>query len=196
MMREPRRGRGAVRGPQTRPPRSDETSGKFLPALPPFLPSRPLCLRSHGLRVRLLSTRRGPVQSENLSSGTSGDRNRLREDGIYHDVNTLPALTDYHERPRRASATRRVTAGGRTGLFAESQSSVGNVGGRLFAAGRGSYDKAGYVGVGWPVYPVRSWRPFGSTPRHPMSTPPAAHQLGRADKHETVSREGSGITFL
>ena len=32
--------------------------------------------------------------------------------------------------------------------------------------------------------------------RHPMSTPPAAHQLGRADKHETASREGSGITFL
>ena len=106
MMGEPRRGRGAVRGPQTRPPRSDETSGEFLPALPPFLPSRPLFLRSHGLQVRLLSTRRGPVQSENLSSGTSGDRNRLREDGIYHDVNTLPALTDYHERPRRASRTR------------------------------------------------------------------------------------------
>ena len=54
-----------------------------------------------------------------------------------------------HERPRRASTTRRVTAGGRTGLFAESQSSVGNVGGRLFATGRGSYDKAGYVGMGF-----------------------------------------------
>ena len=47
---------------------------------------------------------------------------------------------------------------------------------------------------GWPYGP--SWRPFGLTPRHPMFTPPAAHQLGRADKHETVSREGSGITFL
>ena len=30
----------------------------------------------------------------------------------------------------------------------------------------------------------------------PCPTPPAAHQLGRADKHETVSREGTGITFL
>ena len=30
----------------------------------------------------------------------------------------------------------------------------------------------------------------------PCPTPPAAHQLGRADKHETVSREGSGRTFL
>ena len=60
-----------------------------------------------------------------------------------HDVTTLPALTDYHERPRRASTTRRVTAGGRTGMLAESQSPVETVGGRLFATGRGSYDKAG-----------------------------------------------------
>ena len=34
MMGEPQRGRGAVRGPHARPPRSDETLGKFLPALP------------------------------------------------------------------------------------------------------------------------------------------------------------------
>ena len=57
-------------------------------------------------------------------------------------------LTIHHDRPRRASATRRVTAGGRTGLLAESQSPVETVGGRLFATGRGSYDKAGYVGMG------------------------------------------------
>ena len=150
---------------------------------------------NHGLQVSLLSTRRGPVQSENLSSGTSGDRNRLREDGVYHDVNTLPALTDYHERPRRASATRRVTAGGRTGLFAESQSPVETVGGRLFSTGRGSYDKAGYVGMGWTVWSVMASL-WVDAPTPPCPTPPAAHQLGRADKHETVSREGSGITFL
>ena len=195
MMREPRRGRGAVRGPQTRPPRSDETSGIFLPALPPFLPSRPLCPRSHGLQVRLLSTRRGPVQSENLSSGTSGDRNRLREDGIYHDVNTLPALTDYHERPRRASATRRVTAGGRTGLFAESQSPVETVGGRLLRGRSGKLRQGGLRGHGVDRM-VRQGVPLGRRPDTSMPTPPAAHQLGRADKHETVSREGTGITFL
>ena len=58
-----------------------------------------------------------------------------------HDVTTLPALTIHHDRPRRASTTR--TAGGRTGLFAESHSPYETGGGRLFAAGRGSYDKAG-----------------------------------------------------
>ena len=47
---------------------------------------------------------------------------------------------------------------------------------------------------GWPYGP--SWGPLGLMPDTPCSTPPAAHQLGRADKHETVSREGSGITFL
>ena len=71
------------------------------------------------------------------------------------------------------------------------------MGGRLFAAGRGSYDKAGYVGMGLAGLSgqvMASLRVDAPTP--PCPTPPAAHQLGRADKHETVSREGSGITFL
>ena len=45
MMGEPRRGRGAVRGPHARPPWSDETSGEFLPALP----TSPLALSSSPL---------------------------------------------------------------------------------------------------------------------------------------------------
>ena len=43
-----------------------------------------------------------------------------------HDVTTLPALADYHERPRRTLTTRR--AGDRTGMFAESHSPVETVG--------------------------------------------------------------------
>ena len=86
-------------------------------------------------------------------------------------------------------------AGGQTGMLAESHSPVETVGGRLFATGRGSYDKAGYVGMGWRPYGP-SWGPLGLMPDTPCPTPPAAHQLGRADKHETVSREGNGITFL
>ena len=43
---------------------------------------------------------------------------------------------------------------------------------------------------------VRQGVPLGRRPDTSMPTPPAAHQLGRADKHETVSREGNGITFL
>ena len=46
-----------------------------------------------------------------------------------HDVTTLPALTIHHDRPRRALTTR--TAGGRTGLFAESHSPYETGGGRL-----------------------------------------------------------------
>ena len=41
-----------------------------------------------------------------------------------------------------------------------------------------------------------SWLPLGRCPDTSMPTPPAAHQLDRADKHETVTREGIGITFL
>ena len=44
----------------------------------------------HGLQVRLLSTRRGPVQSENLNGVTSGDRTRLREDG--HHTGPCPVM--------------------------------------------------------------------------------------------------------
>ena len=74
------------------------------------------------------------------------------------------------------------------------------MGGRLFVAGWGSYDKAGYVGyvgmglAGLSGQVMASLRVDAPTP--PCPTPPAAHQLGRADKHETASREGSGITFL
>jgi len=110
-----------------------------------------------------------------------------------HGATTLPALADYHERPRCTLTTRR--AGDRTGMLAESQSLVDTVGRWLVVASWGSYDKAGTWAWGGPYGP--SWRiTLGLTPRHPVFTPPAAHQLGRADKHETVTREGIGITFL
>ena len=63
-----------------------------------------------------------------------------------HGVTTLPALADYHERPRCTLTTRR--AGDRTGMLAESHSLGETAGRRLFVASRGSYDKAGYAGMG------------------------------------------------
>ena len=67
----------------------------------------------------------------------------------------------------------------------------------MFATGRGSYDKGGKVSMGLAGSSgqvMASLRVDAPTP--PRTTPPAAHQLGRADKHETVTREGIGITFL
>ena len=43
---------------------------------------------------------------------------------------------------------------------------------------------------------VRHGTPLGRVPTTHAPPPPAAHQLGRADKNETVTREGIGITFL
>ena len=39
-------------------------------------------------------------------------------------------------------------------MLAESHNPVETVGGWLFVASRGSYDKAGYVGMGWTVWSV------------------------------------------
>ena len=115
-----------------------------------------------------------------------------------HDVTTLPALADYHERPRRTLTTRR--AGDRTGMLAESHSLGETAGRRLSVASRGSYDKVGYVGIGrtvWSAMAYHPWVTLGSDAPAPYAPPPpAAHQLGRADKNETVTREGIGITFL
>ena len=80
-------------------------------------------------------------------------------------------------------------------MLAESHSPVETVGGRLFVASRGSYDKAGYVGMGWTVWSVMASL-WVDAPTQACPPPPAAHQLGRADKNETVTREGIGITFL
>ena len=111
-----------------------------------------------------------------------GEPDALRD--CCHDVTTLPALTIHHDRPRRASTTR--TAGGRTGLFAESQSSVGNVEGRLFATGRGSYDKAGKVGMGWTVWSVMAYHPWvdAPTPRvHPPCGSSTRSSRQARDRH-------------
>ena len=111
-----------------------------------------------------------------------------------HDVTTLPTLADYHERPRRTLTTRR--AGDRTGMLAESHSLGETAGRRLSVASWGSYDKAGTWAWGGPYGP--SWRitlGFDAPTTH-APPPPAAHQLGRAGKNETVTREGIGITFL
>ena len=81
-------------------------------------------------------------------------------------------------------------------MLAESYNPVETVGGWLFVASRGSYDKAGYVGMGWTVWSVGAYRPWVDAPAQACPPPPAAHQLDRADKNETVTREGIGITFL
>ena len=111
-----------------------------------------------------------------------------------HDVTTLPTLADYPERPRRTLTTRR--AGDRTGMLAESHSLGETAGRRLSVASRGSYDKAGYVGMGWTVWSVGRITLGSDALAQACPPPPAAHQLGRADKNETVTREGIGITFL
>ena len=81
-------------------------------------------------------------------------------------------------------------------MLAESHSLGETAGRRLSVASRGSYDKAGYVGMGWTVWSVRAYHPWVDAPTQACPPPPAAHQLGRADKNETVTREGIGITFL
>ena len=112
------------------------------------------------------------------------------------DVTTLPALNDYHERPRCASTTRRqlaaepacsrrVTVPTKPG----EDGCVRDRSGRLRQGGKVSMGLAGFIRSSWRIT-------LGLTPRRPHATPPAAHQLGRADKHETVTREGIGITFL
>ena len=85
-----------------------------------------------------------------------------------HDVTTLPTLADYPERPRRTLTTRR--AGDRTGMLAESHSLGETAGRRLSVASRGSYDKAGYVGMGWTVWSVMA--PLWVECRPPMHHPP------------------------
>ena len=79
-------------------------------------------------------------------------------------------------------------------MLAESHSLGETAGRRLSVASRGSYDKEDTWAWGRPYGP--SWHPFGLSADTTMPTPPAAHQLDRADKHETVTREGIGITFL
>ena len=111
-----------------------------------------------------------------------------------HGVTTLPALADYHERPRRTLTTRR--AGDRTGMLAESHSLGETAGRRLSVASWGSYDKAGTWAWGGPYGPSGRITLGFDAPAQACPPPPAAHQLGRADKNETVTREGIGITFL
>ena len=81
-------------------------------------------------------------------------------------------------------------------MLAESYNPVETVGGWLFVASRGSYDKAGYVGMEWTVWSVGRITLGSDALAQACPPPPAAHQLGRADKNETVTREGIGITFL
>ena len=86
-----------------------------------------------------------------------------------HGVTTLPALADYHERPRRTLTTRR--AGDRTGMLAESHSLGETAGRRLSVASRGSYDKAGYVGMGWTVWSVMAYHPWVDAPTQACHPP-------------------------
>ena len=118
-----------------------------------------------------------------------------------HDVTTLPALADYHERPRRTLTTRR--AGDRTGMLAESHSLGETAGRRLSVASRGSYDKAGYVGMGWTVWSVMA--PLWVECRHEHAHPPlrlinSVEQTRTRPSHGKVlaslSYESLGVCFL
>ena len=119
-----------------------------------------------------------------------------------HDVTTLPALADYHERPRRTLTTRR--AGDRTGMLAESHNPVETVGGWLFVASRGSYDKAGYVGMGWTVWSVMAYHPWVDAPT--QACPPPLRLINSIEQTRTrpshgkvlasLSYESLGVCFL
>ena len=112
-----------------------------------------------------------------------------------HDVTTLPALNDYHERPRCASTTRRQLAAKPACSRRVTAPSKPWEDGYSRQVGEATTRRESEHGAGRIIR--SSWRiTLGLTPRPPHATPPAAHQLGRADKHETVSREGIGITFL
>ena len=110
-----------------------------------------------------------------------------------HDVTTLPALNDYHERPRCASTTRRQLAAEPACSRRVTVPTKPGEDGCSRQVGEATTRRVKWA-WGWPYGP--SWSPLGLTPRRPHATPPAAHQFGRADKHETVTREGIGITFL
>ena len=110
-----------------------------------------------------------------------------------HDVTTLPALNDYHERPRCASTTRRQLAAKPACSRRVTVPSKPWEDGSSRQVGEATTRRVKWA-WGGPYGP--SWGPLGLMPDTSMPTPPAAHQLGRADKHETVSREGNGITFL
>ena len=118
-----------------------------------------------------------------------------------HDVTTLPALADYHERPRRTLTTRR--AGDRTGMLAESRSLGETAGRRLSVASRGSYDKGGYLGMGGTVWSVMA--PLWVECRPPMHHPPlqlinSVEQTRTRPSHGKVlaslSYESLGVCFL
>ena len=87
-----------------------------------------------------------------------------------HDVTTLPALNDYHERPRCASTTRRQLAAKPACSRRVTAPSKPWRDGCSRQVGEATTRRESEHG--WPVYPVRSWRPFGSTPRHPTYHPP------------------------
>ena len=111
-----------------------------------------------------------------------------------HDVTTLHALNDYHERPRCASTTRRQLAAEPACSRRVTVPTKPGEDGYSRQVGEATTRRVKWA-WGGPYGP--SWRiTLGLTPRHPVFTPPAAHQFGRADKHETVTREGIGITFL
>ena len=118
-----------------------------------------------------------------------------------HDVTTLPALANYHERPRRTLTTRR--AGDRTGMLAESRSLGETAGRRLSVASRGSYDKGGYLGMGGTVWSVMA--PLWVECRPPMHHPPlqlinSIEQTRTRPSHGKVlaslSYESLGVCFL
>ena len=102
-----------------------------------------------------------------------------------HGVTTLPALADYHERPQRTLTTRR--AGDRTGMLAESHSPVETVGRRLLVASWWSYDKAGYVGMGWTVWSVMA--PLWVECRHKHAHPPCGSST-RSSRQERDRHTG------
>ena len=96
IMGEPRRGRGAVRGPQARPPRSGGTAGEFLPALPTssrplFLP--PYSLPGHDLSLSLYCPLSLPLSLSSSLSFLFRSRSSLVPPGLrVSRLLRLPAL--------------------------------------------------------------------------------------------------------
>ena len=79
-------------------------------------------------------------------------------------------------------------------MLAESHSPVETVGGRLFATGRGSYDKAGKVGMGWTVWSVRAYHPWVDAPT--QACPPPLRLINSVEQTSTGPSHGKVLASL
>ena len=109
-----------------------------------------------------------------------------------HGVTTLPALADYHERPRRTLTTRR--AGDRTGMLAESHSLGETAGRRLSVASRGATTRRDTWAWGRPYGPSWRIRPWVDAPT--THAPPPLQLINSVEQTRTRPSHGKVLASL